>query len=106
MVKIISSKVAVRKTIKAQLQKEIPQINDAIEEATAKGETIIEEYDGDISKPTRNMLEKAGYVVECWNMLQVKPRISWHHSYHDCSDNDSELKKIAKELDLKIVEIQ
>lgn len=106
MLKIISSKVAARKTIKAKLQKEIPPINNAIEEAMAKGETTIDEYDGDISKPTLNMLVKAGYDVENWNMLNRKPRISWHHSYCDCSDNDSELKELAKELNLEIVKMQ
>ena len=106
MLKIISAKVAARKTIKVQLQKEIPPLNEAIEKAIAEGETIIDEYDGDISKPTLKMLEKAGYMVENWNALGAKPRISWHLSHYDCSDNDSEMEKLAKELDLKIEKMQ
>ena len=66
----------------------------------------IDEYDGDISKPTLKMLEKAGYMVENWNALGAKPRISWHLSHYDCSDNDSEMEKLAKELDLKIEKMQ
>ena len=70
MLKIISSKLAARKTIKAQLQKEIP--------------------------PT----------VEDWNLWDVKAKISWYDAYSKLSDNDSEVEKLAKELDLEIVEIE
>ena len=106
MLKIISVKVAARKTIKAQLQKEIPLLNDAIEKAMAEGETTIEGYDGEISEPTLRMLKKAGYSVENWNMLNAKPIISWHFPYCNCCENDSELEKLAKKLDLEIVEMQ
>lgn len=106
MLKIISAKVAARKTIKVQLQKEIPPLNEAIEKAIAEGETTIDEYDGNISKPTLKMLEKVGYMVENWNALGAKPRISWHLLHYDCSDNDSEMEKLAKELDLKIEKMQ
>ena len=104
MLKIISSKVAARKTIKAKLQKEIPPINDALEKAMANGETRIY-YDGDISKPTAKMLEKAGYEVGDWDVLG-NTEISWYLSYDNFSDNDSEVEKLAKELDLEIVEMQ
>lgn len=105
MLKIISSKVAARKTIKAKLQKEIPPINNALEKAMANGEIRIY-YDGDISKPTVKMLIKAGYVVENWDVWDVKTEISWCRSYNKLSDNDSEVEKLAKELDLEIVEMQ
>lgn len=104
MLKIISSKVAARKTIKAKLQKEIPPINDALEKAMANGETRIY-YDGDISKPTAKMLEKAGYEVKNWDVFG-NTEISWYLSYNNFSDNDSEVEKLAKELDLEIVEMQ
>lgn len=105
MLKIISSKVAARKTIKAELQKEIPPINDALEEAMANGEIRIY-YDGDISKPTVKMLTKAGYVVENWDVWDAKTEISWYPSYNKFSNDDSEVEKLAKELELEIVEMQ
>ena len=105
MLKIISSKVAARKTIKAQLQKEIPPINDAIKEAMANGDTSIY-YDGDISKPTVKMLTKAGYVVEHWDVWDVRTEITWYPLYNKLSDNDSEVEKVAKELNLEVVEMQ
>ena len=75
MLKIISSKLAARKTIKAQVQKEIPPINEAIQKGIDSGKTMIE-YDGDISKPTVKLLNKAGITVEDWNLWDVKAKIS------------------------------
>ena len=105
MLKIISSKVAARKTIKARLQKEIPLINEALKKAMDNGAIRIY-YDGDVSKPTVKLLKKAGYVVANWDVWDVKTEISWFHSYNKLSDNDSEVEELAKELELKIVEIQ
>lgn len=105
MLKIISSKLAARKTIKAELQKEIPLINKAIQKGIDSGKTMIE-YDGDISKPTVKLLEKAGISVEDWGLWDVKAKISWYDAYSKLSDNGSEVKKLAKELNLKIVEVE
>lgn len=105
MIKIISSKVAARKTIKARLQKEIPPINEKIKEAMENGEIRIF-CDEKLSEPTVKMLKKAGYVVEGWNTLGVKTEIAWYHSYDKLCENQSEVEKIAKEVDLEIVEVQ
>lgn len=105
MLKIISSKLAARKTIKVQLQKEIPLVNEAIKKGMDNGETSIY-YDGDISKPTVKMLIKAGFIVENWDVWDVRTKIAWYPSYDKFSDNDSEVEKIAKEIGLEIVEMQ
>lgn len=105
MLKIISSKVAARETIKAILQKEIPPINNALKKAMDNG-AIRVYYDGNISQPTVKMLTKAGYVVEHWNVCSVKTEISWVSLYNEFSDNDSEVEKLAKEIDIEIVKMQ
>lgn len=103
MLKIISSKLASRKAIKAQLQKEIPQINAALEKAISNGEIRIY-YTGTISKPTFKMLKKAGYIVENWDIVDLDTEITWYHKYNEISENDSELEKIAKDIALEIVD--
>ena len=105
MLKFISSNVAARKTIKAQLQKEIPLINEAIEKAIANGKDSIR-YNGNLSKPTVKLLTKANYLVNNLDSYNVKTVISWHNSYYTISDSDSELEKLVKELDIEIVEMQ
>lgn len=65
MFKLISAKMAARKSIKKTLEKEIPLINEAIEKAIANGKAEAN-YEGEISRPTVKLLTKAGYVV--WKM--------------------------------------
>ncbi len=105
MIKIIAAKVAARKTIRARLEKEIPQINEAIKKAKEAGEIRVY-YSGEVSKATVTMLEKAGYVVNDWEVWDVKTEISWYLAYNKLVDNPSEVEKIAKEADLHIVEMQ
>ena len=105
MLKIISSKLAARKTIKAQLQKEIPPINEAIQKGIDSGKTRIK-YDGDISKPTVKLLKKAGITVEDWELWDVRTEIAWSDAYAKLSDSDPEVEKLAKELNLEIVEVE
>ena len=104
MIKIISSKIAARDTIKAQLEKEIPPINESIGEAKADGKTIIN-YVGDISEATVRMLDKVGYEVNGWAGNE-KAQISWSRTYGELCENAGEVEKIAKELNLEIVEVQ
>ena len=105
MFKTISSKIAARQTIKAQLERELPPINDAIKEAKEAGK-LYTHYDGEISKVTFKLLTKAGYCVENWNVWNATTRIDWCASYHKISDSAEEVVKIAQEADIKIVEVQ
>lgn len=105
MIKIIAAKVAARKTIKARLEKEIPLINEVIQKAKEAGDIRVY-YSGEISKATVIMLEKAGYVVNHWDVWDVKTEITWYPAYNKLVDNPSEVEKIAKEAGLDIVEMQ
>ena len=105
MFKIITSKVAARETIKAQLQKEIPLVNEAIAKAMSDGQTKTY-YRGDISKPTVKMLNKAGYRIDNWDIWDAPTEIFWYTSYEKIVDNDSQLDEIAKEANIDIVNVQ
>lgn len=105
MEKLISAKVAARETIKARLENEIPPINEAIQKAMEKGVIRIY-YDGPISKATRKMLKRAGYVVRNWKEVDMKTEIMWNSSYNKAIRKASEVKKIEKNLNLEMVEPQ
>lgn len=100
MIKIISSKIAARDTIKAQLEKEIPPINEAIGEAKADGKTIIN-YVGDISEATVRMLDKVGYEVNGWAGNE-KAQISWSRTYGELVKKLAKLKKSLRSSILKL----
>lgn len=97
MFKIISAKLAARETIKAQLAKEIPLLNDAISKEMKKGRTFLY-YDGEISEPTAKLLEKSGFHVR---KLLDRTDIRWDDAYDDLCENEKELKKIM-DIELKI----
>ena len=52
------------------------------------------------------MLTKAKYYVRNWDVFGAKTEILWSSSYNKISDDDSEVEKIAKEINLEIVEMQ
>ena len=101
MINIIDSRVTARDTIKVQLEKEIPPLNEAIATAKAEGKTMIC-YKGEISDVAVRMLTNAGYEVSGW-MFGEMATISWYGTYKKLCEKADEIEKIAKELNLEIV---
>lgn len=104
MIEIIDSREAAREAIKVRLEKEIPPINKAIQQGKSEGKIWINYEDG-ISEPTVKILNKAGYEVSGW-INNENVQISWSHAYEELCKKTNELEKIAKELDIKIAEVQ
>lgn len=99
MLKLIKAKIIARKTTKVILQKEIPMINELIENASKDGEFCVSINSNDYSCSTRVLLKKAGYKVEYG-------LISWAHLGVAIDENEKELMKIAKDAGVEIVEVQ
>ena len=104
MFKIISAKLAARETIKAQLAKEIPLLNDAIKEKMKKGETDLN-YDAHASQPRATLLRPPGFQVRDLYPLTGKiTYISWNYMYNELCDDKKELVRIIEdELKIEIV---
>lgn len=99
MLKLIKAKIIARKTTKVILQKEIPKINELIENASKDGKFCVLIKGSDYSYSTRVLLKKAGYEVE-YNS------ISWAHLGEAIDKNEKELMKIAKDAGVEIIEVQ
>lgn len=105
MFKLISAKMAARKSIKKTLEKEIPLINEAIEKAIANGKAEAN-YEGEISRPTVKLLTKAGYVVENWDIWNATTKILWYEQYNKISESEAEVETLAKEDGVEVTKIQ
>ena len=103
MIKVISAKVAARRTIRTKLEREIPSINKALEDAMNNGDTTLE-YKGKISIPTVKMISKAGYLVEHSDVEEMNTLISWKENYFRSSKNPFEVERIAREATVATAE--
>lgn len=101
MVEIMSAESVARETLKFVLEKEIPLVNEAIENAKGNGlrVTFVKQ---NFSEATKRLLKKAGYYVDDDNRNNTQ--ISWEAQYNNLTTNDKFIEKVAEEIDIKIVD--
>ena len=97
--KLLKAKITARKATKVRLQTEIPMINELIEKASEEGKFCVAININDYSRSTEALLKKAGYRVEY-------DYISWAHLAGSIDENEKELMEIAKDVGVKLLEVQ
>ncbi len=99
MLRIMSAAEAARKTVKISLEKEIPLINKAIEEAIEKKQKSCF-YNERVSRATITILTRAGYDVRYLGETRVE--ISWSSMYNELDKNEKVIEElITKDTDVK-----